>query len=64
MCWIWCRAWNLLQAISYNDELYLASCSSCSARYVQDAYALDHKTCPACEITEHRKRRPGVHSFS
>jgi hypothetical protein len=57
-------AWNLLQAISYNDELYLASCASCCARYVQDAYALDHKTCPACEIGEHRKRRPGVHSFS
>ena len=57
-------AWNLLQAISYNDELYLASCAICDARYVQDAYALDHKTCPACEIAEHRKRRPGVHSFS
>jgi len=57
-------AWNLLQAISYNDELYLASCAICDAVYVQDAYALDHKTCPACEIAEHRKRRPGVHSFS
>jgi len=57
-------AWNLLQAISNNDELYLASCAICDARYVQDAYALDHKTCPACEISEHRKRRPGVHSFS
>ena len=43
-------AWNLLQSISYNDELYLAACADCSARYVQDAYALDNKTCPACEI--------------
>jgi hypothetical protein len=57
-------AWNLLQAISYNDELYLASCSICGARYVQDAYALDHKTCPACEIAAPRKRRPGVPSVS
>ena len=43
-------AWNLLQCISYNDELYLAVCDSCDARYVQDAYALDDKTCPTCEI--------------
>lgn len=56
-------AWSLLQNISYNDELYLATCSACHTRYVQDAYALDHKTCPACEIEAHRRRRPGVHSF-
>ena len=43
-------AWNLLQCVSYNDELYLAVCRQCDARYVQDAYALDHKTCPNCEI--------------
>ena len=43
-------AWNLLQSISYNDELYLAACAGCNTRYVQDAYALDNKTCPACEI--------------
>ncbi|HSG97826.1 MAG TPA: FlhC family transcriptional regulator [Woeseiaceae bacterium] len=42
-------AWNLLQSISYNDELYLAACGDCSARYVQDAYALDDRTCPTCE---------------
>lgn len=57
-------AWNLLQAISYNDELYLASCAGCRARYVQDAFALDHRTCPACEIAGKRRRRPGIHSFS
>ena len=43
-------AWNLLQCISYNDELYLAVCTFCGARYVQDAYALDSKTCPTCQI--------------
>ena len=43
-------AWNLLQCISYNDELYLAECTSCTARYVQDAYALDKGICPTCEI--------------
>ncbi len=43
-------AWNLLQCISYNDELYLAQCRHCEARYVQDAYALDHKICPACSL--------------
>ncbi|NIL94872.1 MAG: hypothetical protein GTO71_10655 [Woeseiaceae bacterium] len=43
-------AWNLLHSISYNDELYLASCKHCGSRYVQDAYAIDHGTCPACEM--------------
>lgn len=42
--------WNLLQCISYNDELYLAHCRGCEARYVQDAYALDRRICPACSI--------------
>ena len=54
-------AWNLLLAIAYNRELYLASCAECGARYVQDAYALDHKTCPCCEIVAQRRRRPSVH---
>lgn len=43
-------AWNLLQCIACNDELYLASCRGCDARYVQDSYAIDRKTCPACCI--------------
>lgn len=43
-------AWNLLNCISRNDELYLASCADCGARYVQDAYALDHRTCPLCTV--------------
>lgn len=49
-------AWNLLHSIAYNDELFLAACASCSGYYVQDAYALDHKTCPACEIEMQRQR--------
>ena len=43
-------AWNLLHCISYNDELYLATCLACRTRYVQDAYALDRASCPSCEI--------------
>ena len=44
-------AWNLLRNISVNDELYLASCGHCAARYVQDAYALDRRICPSCELS-------------
>ncbi|MDJ0793134.1 MAG: FlhC family transcriptional regulator [Woeseiaceae bacterium] len=43
-------AWNLLHCIAWNDELYLAVCDHCDARYVQDAYALDNSTCPVCDI--------------
>lgn len=50
-------AWNLLISISYNDELYLATCRHCRARYVQDAYALDSGTCPCCEIEAGERRR-------
>jgi hypothetical protein len=57
-------AWNLLCSISYNDELYLARCKGCDARYVQDAYALDYKTCPTCEIVAQRRRRPGTRRYA
>jgi len=57
-------AWNLLHSISYNDELYLALCKGCSAYYVQDAYALDYKTCPTCEIVAQRRRRPGARLYA
>lgn len=43
-------AWNLLLAIGHNDELYLARCAGCRTHYVQDAYALDDRTCPACAV--------------
>jgi hypothetical protein len=45
-------AWNLLQSIAQNDELYLARCDGCKSSYVQDAYALDEKTCPSCRIDQ------------
>lgn len=54
-------AWNLLQSICYNDELYLAVCNGCRSRYVQDAYALDLRICPSCDIEAQRNRKPGFH---
>ena len=57
-------AWNLLHSIAYNDELFLAECAACQSLYVQDAYALDHKTCPACEIETHRHKRPSIHLYA
>ena len=54
-------AWNLLLSIAYSDELYLAGCERCRSAYIQDAYALDLKTCPSCEIQAHRRRRPGAY---
>lgn len=44
-------AWNLLRSIAMNDELYLAACRHCHSLYVQDAYALDHRICPSCELS-------------
>jgi hypothetical protein len=57
-------AWNLLHSVSWNDELYLAVCRSCRNRYVQEANALDLKTCPACDSEGHQRRRPGIRAFS
>lgn len=50
-------AWNLLQTVCHNDELCLAVCGHCRAKYIQDAYALDSKICPSCEIARHCPRR-------
>jgi hypothetical protein len=50
-------AWNLLQTLSQNEELYLAQCRECRSAYVQDACALDHKRCPSCEIAGLHLRR-------
>jgi hypothetical protein len=52
-------AWNLLQTITHNDELYLAACNQCDTVYVQDSYALDHRVCPSCEIARQSGRRSG-----
>ncbi len=54
------RAWSLLQNVSKNDELYLAACGACRTRYIQDAYALDQKTCPGCEIAQRREGHLGT----
>ncbi len=48
--------WNLLVNLTWNDELYLAACRGCDGRYVQDAYALDDGTCPACAIESDRTK--------
>jgi len=50
--WAWC----LLHSISNNDELFLAICDGCRSSYVQDAYALDNRTCPSCEISQGKDR--------
>jgi hypothetical protein len=49
-------AWNLMNNIAYNDELFVAACRFCDSPYVQDAYAIDSRMCPACTLsreTEH-----------
>jgi hypothetical protein len=49
-------AWNLLQNISCNDELFLSTCDQCRCPYIQYAYALDNRECPGCEIYAARIR--------
>lgn len=51
--WAWC----LLQSISKTDELLLATCEDCRSSYVMDAYALDRRICPSCEISQASDRR-------
>jgi hypothetical protein len=47
-------AWNLYHSLVDSRELYFAECDTCSGRYVQDAYALDYRRCPFCEMKDHR----------
>lgn len=54
------QAWSLLQNVSHNDELYLASCDDCASPYIQDAYALDHAQCPGCILTGAPRRTGGT----
>lgn len=56
-------AWNLLQALSRDEELAVAHCRRCEADYVHDRYALDFHVCPACEIRTERRRRPGARQY-
>ena len=51
-------AWNLMNNIAYNDELFVSGCRLCDAPYVQDAFAIDPRLCPACALgreTHHGK---------
>jgi hypothetical protein len=47
-------AWNLYHSLVDSRELYFAQCDVCGGRYVQDAYALDYRRCPFCELKDHR----------
>lgn len=44
--------WNLYHALTDSHELYLARCDGCNGQYVQDAYALDYRRCPICELKD------------
>jgi hypothetical protein len=46
-------AWNLYRCAVSRRELQLAWCALCEVPYVQDAYALDYRRCPFCEVKDH-----------
>jgi len=46
--------WNLYHSLVESRELYFATCSVCGGLYVQDAYALDYRRCPFCEVKDLR----------
>ena len=46
-------AWNLYRCLVSRRELRLVWCSICDGPYVQDAYALDYRRCPFCEVKDH-----------
>jgi hypothetical protein len=48
-------AWNLYHSLVESHELFFADCDTCGGRYVQDAYALDYRRCPFCELKDHRQ---------
>jgi len=47
-------AWNLYHSMVESRELYFATCAACGGLYVQDAYALDYRRCPFCELKDQR----------
>jgi Flagellar transcriptional activator (FlhC) len=49
--------WNLYHSLVASRELYFADCDICGGRYVQDAYALDYRRCPFCELRDLRDTR-------
>lgn len=46
--------WNLYHSLVSSRELYFADCDTCGGPYVQDAYALDYRRCPFCELKDQR----------
>jgi hypothetical protein len=50
-------AWNLYHSLVDSQELLLAHCDLCGGIYVQDAYALDYRRCPFCEMKDHAVAR-------
>jgi hypothetical protein len=55
--WSFEWAWNLYHSLVESRELYFAYCDGCAGPYVQDAYALDYRRCPFCEIKDQRLAR-------
>lgn len=53
--WSFEWAWNLYHSLVESRELYFASCDACQGLYVQDAYALDYRRCPFCELKDQRR---------
>lgn len=49
-------AWNLYHSMVESRELYFATCDVCGGPYVQDAFALDYRRCPFCEIKDQPAR--------
>lgn len=49
--------WNLYHSLVASRELYFAHCDICGGHYVQDAYALDYRRCPFCELKDQRGGR-------
>jgi len=52
-------AWNLYHSLVDSRELYFAWCDICTGPYVQDAFALDYRRCPFCELKDHRPAGSG-----
>jgi hypothetical protein len=46
------RAWGLFNALAVTRELCFADCSHCHGVYIQDAYALNYRHCPFCELKD------------
>lgn len=45
-------AWNLHYSLVDSRELIFAWCDTCRGPYVQDAYALDYRRCPICDLKD------------